>query len=170
MLDVIGLARDWIAGGKETSMDAGLLRNLVEANMSNEEGKKHLSDDELLSDTFVRPVLPPLENARNAEEICFFRLSSWLAMVFVLSGIGSNGIFTTNSETSSHSLCFAVMLLALHPDIQERVYEETRQLWPDGLPPADSPSVCDFLFFTERKSHSWMIFAALQRIHDTVGK
>ena len=58
MLDVVGLARDWIAGGKATSMDAGLLRNLVEANMSNEEGKRHLSDDELLSDIFVRPFLP----------------------------------------------------------------------------------------------------------------
>ena len=60
MLDVIGLARDWIAGGKVTSMDAGLLRNLVEANMSNEDGKRHLSDDELLSNTYVRSFLPSL--------------------------------------------------------------------------------------------------------------
>ena len=61
MLDIVGLARDWIAGGKATPMDAGLLRNLVEANMSNEEGKRHLSDDELLSNIFVRPFLPTLE-------------------------------------------------------------------------------------------------------------
>jgi len=58
MLDVVRLARGWIAGGKATPMDAGLLRNLVEANMSNEEGKRHLTDDEFLSNTFVRPFLP----------------------------------------------------------------------------------------------------------------
>ena len=67
MLDIIGLARDWIAGGKATPMDAGLLRTLVEANMSNEDGKRHLSDDELLSDTFVRPFLPSLEKVRHVE-------------------------------------------------------------------------------------------------------
>ena len=65
MLDIIGLARDWIAGGKVTSMDAGLLRNLVEANMSNEEGKRHLSDDELLSDVYVRPFTPQLEKLKG---------------------------------------------------------------------------------------------------------
>jgi len=58
ILDVVGSARDWVAGGKATPMDAGLLRNLVEANMSNEEGKRHLSDDELLSNIFVCPFLP----------------------------------------------------------------------------------------------------------------
>jgi len=67
-------------------------------------------------------------------------------MVFVLGGIDSNEILTGNSETSAHTLCFAIILLALHPDIQERVYEEARQLWPDGVPPADSPSVCEFPF------------------------
>ena len=67
MLDIIGLAQDWIEGGKATAMDAGLLRNLVEANMSNEDGKRHLSDDELLSNIFVCPFLPPLEKARNVE-------------------------------------------------------------------------------------------------------
>lgn len=69
MLDIVGLARDWIAGGEATPMAAGLLRNLVKANMSNEEGTRHLSDDELLSDVFVRPSPPflPLEKAQNVE-------------------------------------------------------------------------------------------------------
>ena len=80
-------------------------------------------------------------------------------MVFILGGIDSNGIFTINSETSAHTLCFAVLLLALHPDIQERVYEEARQLWPDGLPSADS-SVCDFLA-VKRQNPSLIILAAL---------
>ncbi|KAG5654439.1 hypothetical protein H0H81_002628 [Sphagnurus paluster] len=57
MLEVISNARAWIAEGKRTVMDSALLRNLVEANMN--EGAwdgKHLTDDELLSDTFVNIV------------------------------------------------------------------------------------------------------------------
>jgi hypothetical protein len=55
MLEMISLARAWVADGRTTSMDAGLLRNLVEANMSNDEmtDKVYLSDEDLLSDTFV---------------------------------------------------------------------------------------------------------------------
>jgi hypothetical protein len=55
MLELISLARAWVADGKTTSMDAALLCNLVEANMSHDEtlDGRHLSDDELLSDTFV---------------------------------------------------------------------------------------------------------------------
>jgi hypothetical protein len=33
MVEVVSMARAWIAGGKATAMDAALLRNLVEANM-----------------------------------------------------------------------------------------------------------------------------------------
>ena len=55
MLEMISLARAWVADGRTTSVDAGLLRNLVEANMSNDEmtDKVYLSDEDLLSDTFV---------------------------------------------------------------------------------------------------------------------
>ncbi|KAF8066025.1 cytochrome P450 [Lyophyllum atratum] len=104
MLEVISLARAWIAGGKTTAMDAALLRNLVEANMTNEDSDngKHLTDDELLSDTFT----------------------------FLLAG----------HETSAHSLCFSLILLALYPDIQQRVHEEALRLWPDGVPSPGSPS------------------------------
>lgn len=55
MVEIVSQARAWIAGGKTTVMDAALLRNLVEANMM-EDGDardRHLTDDELLSDTFV---------------------------------------------------------------------------------------------------------------------
>ncbi|KAF5379057.1 hypothetical protein D9615_005999 [Tricholomella constricta] len=101
MLEVISLARAWIAGGKTSNMDAALLRNLVEANMSHNDNGKHLTDDELLSNTFT----------------------------FLLAG----------HETSAHSLCFAIMLLALYPDVQQRVYEDSLRLWPDGAAPS-SPS------------------------------
>jgi hypothetical protein len=55
MVEIISVARTWIADGKTASLDAGLLRNLVEANMSHDvvSNKGKLSDDELMSDTFV---------------------------------------------------------------------------------------------------------------------
>jgi len=126
MLDVVGLAQDWIAGEKSTPMDASLLQNLVEVNMSNEEGNRHLSDDELLSNIFVRPFLPPWKNTKYWKEIWFSRFFFWQAMVFVLGGIDTNEILTENPETSAHTICFVIILLALHPDIQEWVYKEAR--------------------------------------------
>ncbi|KIK60270.1 hypothetical protein GYMLUDRAFT_168213, partial [Collybiopsis luxurians FD-317 M1] len=34
-------------------------------------------------------------------------------------------------ETSAHSLCFAFCLMALWPEVQEKVYKETAELWPN---------------------------------------
>ncbi|KAH7100893.1 cytochrome P450 [Auriculariales sp. MPI-PUGE-AT-0066] len=36
-------------------------------------------------------------------------------------------------ETSSHTLTFTFALLAIHPEIQDKVYEEARLLWPSVL-------------------------------------
>jgi cytochrome P450 len=33
-------------------------------------------------------------------------------------------------ETSSHTLCFAFVLLALYPECQKKIYEEVTRLWP----------------------------------------
>ncbi|KAF8650924.1 hypothetical protein AX16_005022 [Volvariella volvacea WC 439] len=95
MLELISVARTWVAGGRTSQLDAALLANLVEANMA-QEGNKTLSDEELLSDVFA----------------------------FLLAG----------HETTAHALCFAVLLLALHPRAQERIYEEACRLWPNGVP------------------------------------
>ena len=46
-----------VASGKkseETGLKAALLRNLVEANMTQDDDHKSLTDDELLSNIFVR--------------------------------------------------------------------------------------------------------------------
>ncbi|KAK0192740.1 cytochrome P450, partial [Armillaria mellea] len=101
MLDVISLARAWVASGKAADMDAALLRNLVEANMFEEAdfNYKRLTDDELLSNT----------------------------LTFLLAG----------HETTAHTICFALVLLALYPDVQRRVYEEVSRSWPEG---ATAPS------------------------------
>ncbi|KAJ7918450.1 cytochrome P450 [Mycena leptocephala] len=93
MLDLVSLSRAWVVEGKLANMDAGLLRNLVEANMADQatedtgaaNSHKRLTDDELFSNTFP----------------------------FTLAG----------HETSAHSLSFAVALLALYPEVQRRVYE-----------------------------------------------
>ncbi|KAG6826725.1 hypothetical protein H0H92_014690 [Tricholoma furcatifolium] len=102
MHEVIASARDLIATGKAATMDSALLRNLVQANMMNDtaDSKDHLSDDDLLSNTFT----------------------------FLLAG----------RETSAHSLCFALAILALYPDIQQQVFEESLRIWPDDIPSADS--------------------------------
>lgn len=55
MLEVISMARAWVAEGKTFQMDAALLRNLVDANMY-EEGR-HITDDELLSNSLVSKSL-----------------------------------------------------------------------------------------------------------------
>ncbi|KAK7045464.1 hypothetical protein VNI00_007717 [Paramarasmius palmivorus] len=53
MLDLVALARTWMeSDNKDRTLDAALLRNLVEAN-SAEEGSKRLTDGELLSNAFV---------------------------------------------------------------------------------------------------------------------
>jgi cytochrome P450 len=71
------------------------------------------------------------------------------------------------TETSAHSLCFAVMLLALYPAVQQRVYEESVRLWPQGVPPLNSSTVC--------ASGPWELLppnlaSALQGIYGKVGK
>ncbi|KAG6852722.1 hypothetical protein C0991_009566, partial [Blastosporella zonata] len=104
MHEVIASARDLIATGKAETMDSALLRNLVQANMLNDDSdtSKHLTDDDLLSNTFT----------------------------FLLAG----------HETSAHSLCFALVLMALYPDVQKLVYEEAYRLWPNGIPSPSSPT------------------------------
>jgi len=37
-------------------------------------------------------------------------------------------------ETSSRSLTFAILLLALYPDVQRKLYEEVVNVWPKGAP------------------------------------
>ena len=48
---------------------------------------------------------------------------------------------TSLPETSAHSLTFAILLLALHPDVQRKLYEEVTEVWPKGNPNSDAVSV-----------------------------
>ncbi|KAK7044834.1 cytochrome P450 [Favolaschia claudopus] len=112
IMELVSLSRAWVVEGKVASMDAGLLRNLVEANMALQDDEdapkgspnafKSLTEDELLSNSFA----------------------------FLLAG----------HETTAHSLSFAVGFLALHPEAQRKIYEEALLLWPDGTPTSASTS------------------------------
>jgi Cytochrome P450 len=44
-------------------------------------------------------------------------------------------------ETTAHSLSFALAFLALHPDIQEKLYDEVVSVWPQGPPRTGDASV-----------------------------
>ncbi|KAH7925420.1 cytochrome P450 [Leucogyrophana mollusca] len=100
MLDLVSSARAEVAEGKISgASDAALLRNLVEANMTQEGDYKRLTDGELLSNIFT----------------------------FLLAG----------HETSAHSLSFAFVLLALYPEVQQKIYNEAAGVWSGNTPTAD---------------------------------
>ncbi len=69
--------------------------------------------------------------------------------VFLLAGHGK----TTTSEytrireadliyeeTTAHTLCFALCMLAMHPEVQANAYAEVCRLWPEASS-LDMPSV-----------------------------
>jgi hypothetical protein len=146
MLELVSLSRAWVVDGRVSNMDAGLLRNLVEANMAAQEDEdapdattnsyKSLTDDELLSNTFVRSSsLIRLHLTDPGRHRRFFSL-----VMVCLRHLHSN-CSDLRSETTAHSLIFAVALLALYPDVQLRIYEEALTLWPDGAPITATTSV-----------------------------
>ncbi|KXN84067.1 Putative cytochrome P450 CYP13A1 [Leucoagaricus sp. SymC.cos] len=48
--------------------------------------------------------------------------------------------FLAGHETSAHTLCFAFVYLALHPEYQQRVLEEALKIYPAGVPPVAPPT------------------------------
>ncbi|KAJ7269650.1 cytochrome P450 [Mycena rebaudengoi] len=130
MLDLVSLSRAWVVGGKGSGMDAGLLRNLVEANMTQADDAHHkrLTDEELLSNIFT----------------------------FLLAG----------HETSAHSLSFAVAQLALNPDVQKKIYEETLRLWPGGCP--TTASTASYKESMPNLQYTQATFHEILRLHTPV--
>ena len=47
-----------------------------------------------------------------------------------------------STETTAHTLAFILGHLALFPDIQEKVYDETRKVWPDDKHVMSTENVC----------------------------
>ncbi|THU87883.1 cytochrome P450 [Dendrothele bispora CBS 962.96] len=102
MLDIISSARDWVASGNEDDN----------------------SMDAALLQNLVKANLAQLEQ-EESKELMKRRLTDQEvlsnAFMFLLAG----------HETSAHSMCFAICLMALYPEVQEKMYRETKELWPD---------------------------------------
>ncbi|KAJ6557995.1 hypothetical protein B0H19DRAFT_125321 [Mycena capillaripes] len=72
MVELTLLSRAWVVGGKISNMDAGLLRNLVDANMTQADDLHHkkLTDDELLLNIFVFLLAGHGQLFLNPREMC----------------------------------------------------------------------------------------------------
>ena len=46
----------------------------------------------------------------------------------------SSRAYVLAAETTAHTLSFALVLLALHPECQQKIYEEVNSVWPPGVP------------------------------------
>ncbi|KAF5341535.1 hypothetical protein D9758_012595 [Tetrapyrgos nigripes] len=116
MLDIINSAREWVAGGHEDN-----------------------SLDAALLQNLVKANLAQLEQ-EETKELLKRRLTDQEvlsnAFMFLLAG----------HETSAHSLCFTLCLLALYPEVQEKMYQETKRLWPNlsDIPNGDTVGASKF--------------------------
>lgn len=70
-----------------------------------------------------------------------------------------------DTETSANTLSFALVLIALHPEVQQKIYDESMRVWPDGSYPTSKTftSVC-YHFFTPYMAHD------LHRFHSQTFK
>jgi hypothetical protein len=82
ILEVISTARAWVSEGRSSQLDAALLINLAEANMMQEGDTKNLTDDELISNIFVRGSI---SRALALTKLALHRHSSLLVKVIVLA-------------------------------------------------------------------------------------
>jgi len=71
-------------------------------------------------------------------------------------------------ETSAHALSFAVAFLALYPDVQQKAYEETLEIWPDGCPTDASPS--SYKEFMSKLPYTLAIFYEALRLFPTASR
>ena len=48
-------------------------------------------------------------------------------------------ITQTTLQTTAHTLCYALAMLALNPETQDTLYEETKKVIADGRTPVRDP-------------------------------
>jgi hypothetical protein len=132
------------------SKEADLFRRLIAANDA-EVGK--LSEAELTSNVYVC-YFTSSYLVMHRLTVPYSRHSCWPGMV------GSNfriiDCFLTlfPAETTAHTLSFAIGLLAIHPRVQQKVYEEAVALWPDNDWPEDDFEVRTCLSLLLLRPHS----------------
>ena len=113
-----------------------LFSGLLDAAQDEQGDEAALSDDELvggysssrLSDIFLKATCPSSQGTC----LSFFLLDmrwdpSLLPAVFALNSV---------LQTTAHTLCFSLALLALYPDEQERLYQHIKGVMssPNGIP------------------------------------
>jgi hypothetical protein len=140
LLRLISMTRESILSNPDNDMtNATLVTHLVKANM-NQEGYKRLTDTELLSNVFVRDHAYCLMPTR------FINVS---LQIYHISGYGEyssnmqeNTKGTVSLDTMSNSLSFTILLIAMYPEVQRKIYEEVKRVWPNGSPSMGVTSVC----------------------------
>jgi len=90
-----------------------LLSNLLAANANDGEGLK-MTNEELTGNIFIFLI----------------GNGSWLYAVVLLTSLSAG------HETTAHTLAFAMALLALYPDVQEKLYQHVKEnvADPSGTP------------------------------------
>ncbi|KAJ2913373.1 hypothetical protein MD484_g7050, partial [Candolleomyces efflorescens] len=97
-----------------TQKSYDLLSSLIEHNKQEEEASS-LNDRELIGEFW--PTVPDHSGL----------LSQWKGNIFMIMSAGH--------ETSAHTLCFALALLAMYPDEQTALYEHVKSVLPEtGVP------------------------------------
>jgi hypothetical protein len=43
-------------------------------------------------------------------------------------------VLTRRAETLSHSLAFVILLIVFYPEVQSKIYDEAKSVWPSGSP------------------------------------
>ncbi|EJD34764.1 cytochrome P450 [Auricularia subglabra TFB-10046 SS5] len=97
-----------------TELERYIRQMIVEAR----EGETGVSDASEAADLFRRLV-----DANQAETGARLSDEELAANIYVY--------FVAGHETSSHTLTFALALLAIHPEVQEKLYDEVQRVWPD---------------------------------------
>ncbi|KAK7452128.1 hypothetical protein VKT23_012234 [Stygiomarasmius scandens] len=140
MLDIINAARDWVASGRDDN-----------------------SLDAALLQNLVRANLAQMEQ-EETKELTKRRLTDEEvlsnAFMFLLAG----------HETSAHSMCFALCLMALYPEVQEKMYQETKRLWPDikDVPNGDTVNAINYKNDMSRLEYTTAVFREALRLFPPV--
>ncbi|KAF5361409.1 hypothetical protein D9758_006230 [Tetrapyrgos nigripes] len=75
--------------------------------------------------------------------------------------------FTAGYETTANTMSSVCAVLALYPDIQQKVFEETKSLWPNGTP-TGIDEVDYKQTFSSLVLHLNLLFSSVQGIAEVV--
>lgn len=106
-----------------------LLSNLIAANKNNDEGRQ-LTEDEVVGDIFMFLIGKSSPKSSTVPPLISF--------------------FVAGHETAAHTLAFAFGLLALYPEVQEKLHQHIVEQVadPSGAPVSDHQVIMPCIFTT----------------------